>query len=152
MEEPFEVLFKKNEYKPFEYKGKIVSLADTFNVPIGKTKFVIKFEQVNSLWEQGIMIHSNEDTFSVNENECRSGFYLWQSASLSETEFIVKSSTGEFKVWNIWRLNNKPMQYGHNGAALYIEEIPNGKRYYCNDGSPDDDFDDLVFTIEKVQE
>jgi len=75
-------------------------------VPIGKTKFVIKFEQVNSLWEQGI----------------------------------------------IWRLNNKPMQYGHNGAALYIEEIPNGKRYYCNDGSPDDDFDDLVFTIEKVQE
>ena len=34
-----------------------------------------------------------------------------------------------------------------NGAAMYSEDIPNGKRYYCNDGVEDDDFDDIVFTV-----
>ncbi len=34
-----------------------------------------------------------------------------------------------------------------NGAAMYSEEIPNGKRYFCNDGVEDDDFDDIVFTV-----
>jgi hypothetical protein len=31
--------------------------------------------------------------------------------------------------------------------AMYSEEIPNGKRYHCNDGVEDDDFDDIVFTV-----
>ena len=34
-----------------------------------------------------------------------------------------------------------------NGAAMYPEDIPNGKRYFCNDGVEDDDFDDIVFTV-----
>jgi len=29
-----------------------------------------------------------------------------------------------------------------NGAAMYSEDIPNGKRYFCND-----DFDDIIFTV-----
>lgn len=37
-----------------------------------------------------------------------------------------------------------------NGAAMYSEEIPNGKRYFCNDGDEDDDFDDLIFTVTRV--
>ena len=34
-----------------------------------------------------------------------------------------------------------------NGSAMYAEDIPNGKRYHCNDGVEDDDFDDIVFTV-----
>lgn len=34
-----------------------------------------------------------------------------------------------------------------NGAAMYSEDIPKGKRYYCNDGVEDDDFDDIIFTV-----
>jgi hypothetical protein len=34
-----------------------------------------------------------------------------------------------------------------NGAAMYSEDIPNGKRYFCNDGVEDDDFDDIIFTV-----
>jgi hypothetical protein len=38
--------------------------------------------------------------------------------------------------------------YGHNGA-MYIEQKKNEKTLYnCNDGHPDDDFDDLIFKIE----
>ena len=50
----------------------------------------------------------------------------------------------------MWRINDGAMQYEHNGAAMYFEEIPNGKRYFCNDGYPDDDFDDLIFSIEII--
>jgi hypothetical protein len=34
---------------------------------------------------------------------------------------------------------------------MYVEEIPNGRKYYCNDGEPDDDFDDLIFTLEFME-
>lgn len=34
-----------------------------------------------------------------------------------------------------------------NGAAMCSEDIPNGKRYHCNDGVEDDDFDDIIFTV-----
>lgn len=36
-----------------------------------------------------------------------------------------------------------------NGAAMYSEDIPNGKRYFCNDGDEDDDFDDIIFTVKR---
>lgn len=34
--------------------------------------------------------------------------------------------------------------------AMYSEDIPNGKRYFCNDGVEDDDFDDIIFTVTRV--
>jgi hypothetical protein len=35
---------------------------------------------------------------------------------------------------------------------MIIEQLPNdGRRYHCNDGEPDEDFDDLVFRIERVE-
>lgn len=37
-----------------------------------------------------------------------------------------------------------------NGAAMYSEDIPNGKRYFCNDGVEDDDFDDIIFTVTRT--
>ena len=34
--------------------------------------------------------------------------------------------------------------------AMYSEDIPNGKRYFCNDGVEDDDFNDIIFTVTRV--
>jgi len=31
---------------------------------------------------------------------------------------------------------------------MIVEEIPSGRRYKCNDGRADDDFDEIVFRIE----
>ena len=33
--------------------------------------------------------------------------------------------------------------------AMYSEDIPYGKRYFCNDGDDDDDFDDIIFTVQR---
>ena len=45
---------------------------------------------------------------------------------------------------------SKSLESGHNGAAMIVEEIENGRRYRCNDGAPDEDFDDIVFTVQKI--
>ena len=37
-----------------------------------------------------------------------------------------------------------------NGAAMYSEDILNGKRYFCNDGDEDEDFDDIIFTVTRA--
>lgn len=150
MEEPFETLFERSNHEPIEYDGKIVSHADTVKIPIGRTKFIVRFEQVNSDWEQGIFV-KGQGPFTINKEVMATGFYLWHSTSPTIVECEAQSETGEFKVWNTWRVNGGPMQYGHNGAAMYFEEIPNGKRYFCNHGYPDDDFDDLIFTIEIIE-
>jgi hypothetical protein len=42
------------------------------------------------------------------------------------------------------------MRGKENGAAMYSEDIPNGKRYFCNDGDEDEDFDDIIFTVKRV--
>jgi len=35
---------------------------------------------------------------------------------------------------------------------MIVEEIESGFRYHCNDGYPDEDFNDIVFTIERCEE
>lgn len=42
------------------------------------------------------------------------------------------------------------MRSKENGAAMYSEEISNGKRYFCNDGDEDEDFDDIIFTVRRM--
>ncbi len=34
---------------------------------------------------------------------------------------------------------------------MIVTEMADGRRYACNDFDPDDDFDDLVFTVRRVQ-
>ena len=41
------------------------------------------------------------------------------------------------------------MNNGYFGAAMIVEEIENGRRYRCNDWEPDEDFDDIIFTVQK---
>ncbi len=53
-------------------------------------------------------------------------------------------------VMNIWDHGDGITQKWHNGGAMYFEESKNGKIYYCNDSHPNDDFNDLIFNIERI--
>src|SRR5262249_40623643 len=46
------------------------------------------------------------------------------------------------------RGGNGVMQSWHNRAAMLIDVLPDKRLYRCNDGHPDDNFDDVVFRIE----
>ncbi len=43
------------------------------------------------------------------------------------------------------------MHSWHNGAAIIVEPVPFGRRYRCNDGIANDDFNDLIFRLERVE-
>lgn len=56
----------------------------------------------------------------------------------------------EGKKVNCYVGSSQWMKGNENGAAMYSEDIPNGKRYFCNDGEEDEDFDDIIFTVKRV--
>ena len=142
----FEELFKSSNYQPIEYKGRKIQYGEA--IPENK-EYQITFESTNSNWEQGIFIRCDGTHFQINSQiEKLNTFWLWESENpKTNIVRILKKGKGELKVWNIWRINKGPMSYGHNGAALYTTDLANGKRFFCNDGHPDDDFDDIIFTI-----
>lgn len=69
----------------------------------------------------------------------------------SVQECILRNTDGVLRVWNVWDIGDGAVESGY-GTAMIVEQLPNGRRYRCNDGHPDDDFDDLIFRIEIVKE
>jgi len=141
-------LFQKANFNSIEYNGKVIRIADV--LPVTEIQqYELVFEETNSNWEQGIFVHSKKAHFLINNGiERINAFHLWHSENPTINKFkILKEGITELKIWNIWRIDKGPMVYGSNGGAVYFEEIENGKKYFCNDGYPDDDFNDLIFTI-----
>lgn len=142
----FEDLFRKSSGRPVDYKGQVVNLFDRLQVNDGQ-KIRVTFESAHGEWRQGIHL-STDGTFEVN-NQASTEIVLWQDTAPHEVVLKVHSKTGECLVMNAWDTGNGLMQRGHNGAAMIVEELPNGRRYRCNDGFADDDFDDIVFRLER---
>ena len=78
---------------------------------------------------------------------------LWLDKPFSSVEVVCHTRDGHIHVRNVW--NDGNMWHGidceHNGAGMLVEEIADGFRYCCNDGYPDEDFDDIVFRIERCE-
>jgi hypothetical protein len=134
-------------------------LADKFLVKDGDI-LVASIEKTNSEWCQGFSIDitgSCEMNGKIWEQGKGVKMIFWENATVFDPKHIViKIITKKDFVWiqNIWEstdyLGKKSIDSGHHGAAMIVEEIENGRRYRCNDGHPDENFDDIVFTIQKL--
>lgn len=142
----FEDLFNKSEGKPFIYHDREIKMSDRIILSSNKVSFNVEFVSVNSEWKQGIVFQTTGE-FEVNGQNLPNKIVLWQHTSPKEVEIIVKSKDKTIFIYNVWDTGDGAMHYGHNGGALFIEQVNVNKIYYCNDGHPNDDFDDLVFTI-----
>jgi len=141
-------LFEQSEFKPIIYKDKLIQLGDELPCPPIK-EFTITFESVSSEWQQGIILASKRAHFQLNRRiEKLNSIFFWHGEVPSENTLkILKAGRKPLSIWNMWRIDNGPMQYGHNGAAMHVQTLANGRRYHCNDGYPDEDFDDLIFRV-----
>jgi hypothetical protein len=143
----FEELFRKSHGQPVEYNGQLIHIFDRVRVKDGQVlKFT--FERCHSEWRQGISL-STDGCFEVN-NQRGKRVVLWYDTAPREVFLTVHTKKGECSLMNVWDHGDGVMHKGHNGAAMIVEELPSGRRYHCNDGFPDDDFDDLVFRLERV--
>ena len=152
-------LFIKSKGEPIEYKGKVLSRIDKFPVSNEDT-LLISIEKTNSENIQGVSIDIT-GSCEMNNKIWKKGkgviMILWENATKFNPKHIeMKIFTKKDFIWiqNIWEitshLGKKSIDYGRYGAAMIIEEIENGRRYKCNDWHPDENFDDIVFTVRKI--
>ncbi len=145
----FQSMFEESNAKSIRYKGKTLVQLDT--IPIqADSDFLLSLERVDSQWRQGVKLSVEGSIIFDGEEFKKKDLVLWESGVPSEIMFTVKPKKGGLKVWNVWKSRYGATEAWTNGAAMIVEEVEGGQRYHCNDGYPDDDFDDLVFTITKV--
>lgn len=146
----FENLFLKSKGQPVEYKGKTIQMVDRLPVVDGQQLRIV-FESANSDWRQGVHL-TTDVAFEINGQTVKQAVVLWQDTAPREVVLRIKSKNGECLIKNVWDVGDGVMHSWHNGAAMIVEERELYRRYRCNDGRADDDFDDLVFCLELVDQ
>ena len=109
-------------------------------------KININFLSADSIWKQGIIVKT-KGNFEVNGQKIPNKIILWEYSSPKEVELIIESKDNTLVVYNVWETQDGTIHYWHNGGAMYVEEKIRARIYHCNDGLPDDDFNDLVFEL-----
>jgi len=151
----FEEFFKTStDPNRIEYKGKVLVGADYLPVRDGDI-FRVTIESSDSEWKQGIRLRLDRGFIVVNDQRIpgQTGIVLWEDTCPGSVEFQVdlQGAEGVLIVYNAWDTGTGTVDAWHNGAAMLVQSIPEGRRYYCNDGHPDDDLNDLVFRIENTR-
>lgn len=166
----FDALFSSNTERPIKYKDRSIIRLDKYLVNDGE-KLKICIESTNSKCPQGLTIDitgSCEVKGKVYKKGKGIRMLFWADAELIDPkniEITVFTKKGHVVIYNIWEQTNKylvgtsanpiekeskSVEYWHGSAAMIVEEIENGRRYFCNDGQPDENFDDIVFTVQRV--
>lgn len=141
----FQDLFHQSRGQPVEYDGKVIRMSD--RIEIGKNiDIIINFDQVSSPWMQGVNLKT-KGYFLVEGERLEKSIVLWSDTAPVRPHISVFSTDGILWVKNVWDMGDGVMQSWHAGGAMIVEEIENVRRYLCNDGELDDDFDDLIFTL-----
>ena len=142
----FEDLFVASKGKPIVFNGRTLQLFDRIAISDNQ-EVTLKFESIGSDWRQGVRI-STDGSFEINNQKIRKSIVLWHDTAPPEVALRVHTNSGELRIINVWDTGTGLMQSGHNGAAMIVQLTPHGRRYQCNDGHPDEDFDDLIFILD----
>ncbi|MBC7251963.1 MAG: hypothetical protein H5T62_17000 [Anaerolineae bacterium] len=142
-----EIAGKKRLYnKAFTDRDDVV-LWDILPVEDGE-KLKLIFESKNSEWEQGVRLAC--DIGITGDGWTGKGVRLWYGHSPREVVFTCHTKDGFLSIYNVWDRGRGPESQKHSSGML-VEELPNGRRYRCNDIGFDTKFDKLVFRIERLE-
>lgn len=166
----FSELFFESKGQPINYNGKTLILSDKFPVKNGDT-LVISIEKTNSDFRQGLCVDITgycECDGEIFKQGKGIRMLFWEDTAPKQIKLRVFTDKDFVRVENIWERINSYLVNGANGeviektsksitsringAAMIVEEIENGRRYRCNDGVPDDDFDDIIFTVQRLKQ
>jgi hypothetical protein len=145
----FEKLFIETKGQPIIYKGKELKMVDRINLTSDKVALNVNFLSTDSKWKQGIVLQT-KGKFDINGQKLPTKIVLWEHTAPKQIQLLIESKDKVLVVYNVWETEDGTIHYWHNGGAMYIEEANSIRTYNCNDGYADDDFNDLIFTIEYV--
>jgi len=151
--------FIETKGMPFEHGGSLVQMLDRFPANFSEM-LMVTIESTNSQYPQGVGISEDVEIFGQRQKRA----VVFEQVSLPPEEREVKRSLlpftfevrccnrkGFLSFYNIAEVSGR-QSWWHGGSAMRIEVIPGGRRYRCNDFELDEDFDDLVFTVQRVNE
>jgi hypothetical protein len=141
----FQAMFLASDGQPIEYEGKLLKLVDSFALEDAKA-IRIQFENTNSEWRQGIAVDVDGELV-VNDQKIRKSIVLWEDTAPKRVDILVIGACQSATIYNVWDTGKGTIDAWHNGAAMIVHDLAGGKRYLCNDGHPDDGFDDIVFCV-----
>lgn len=159
----FDELFRGSMGNPVFYKGIPLLRMDKFPVKNGDI-LIASIEKTNDSDRQGFVIDIT-GYCEMNGEICKKGkrvrMAFWEDTMPKQVELKVFTKQDFVVIENIWEEETSYLAYGTekhskftnyrvNGAAMIVEEIENGRRYRCNDGAPDEDFDDIIFTVRRL--
>jgi hypothetical protein len=131
--------------RAFEGRDDVI-LWDVFRVQDGE-KLRLIFESINSDWKQGVWMMCDKG-IDVNDLHGKS-VDIWFDKSPTIVSFVCNTDNGFLSIYNIWDRGLGRNSQSHSSGML-IEDLPNGRRYRCNDIGFDTEFDKLVFMIERT--
>lgn len=143
----FESLFLESKGQPIMYNGKLLKMMDRIILPTINSYLKLTFINTNSVWKQGIYLDTNGE-FEINGEKFPKRIALWEHTAPKEVGLTVKSKDMQLIIFNVWETEDGTIHHWHNGGAMQIEEKQNCRIYNCNDGYPDDDFNDIIFKID----
>lgn len=144
----FQEEFLQSRGKPIYYNGRKLYLADKIELAQAK-ELLLQVLSTNAEQEQGVAI-SSDCLLKVGDSVGRK-FAFWEEYARAGIPIYKQSERPVYLwIWNIWKDSRGIMDAWHHGAAMYIEDLGAERIYHCNDGHPDDDFDDIVFKISGI--
>ena len=153
----FGEMFRESKGAPIMYNGVELVLYDTWDVK-DQDEFCFTFESVGSEWRQGVSIglgkpqsRRKRGEILANGQTLSKPFRVWQDSAPVSFNFVILKPITQLEIYNLWDRGDNLVLYWLSGAAIRIEQIENGRRYFCNDGHFDDKLDDLIFRIERVK-
>jgi hypothetical protein len=127
-------------------------MGDDFPLPRSEVRLKFKIVSTNSEWRQGFNLRTEGGLSITEKGKYHRGLVFWEDTAPKEYILYCRSKNKIVDVRNVWDVGKGGMDAGINGAAMWFEEIPNGRRYYCNDGHFDDDFNDIIFELTIVDD
>jgi hypothetical protein len=122
-----------------------VTLWEIFPV-VNNELICVVFEEANSLWRQGIWLKTDRG-LEINNELCPSAV-LWFDTAPRQVLCRCLTYDGCLSVYNVWDEGEGRRSQGWSSGML-VEELPNGRRYRCNDVGFDTRFDKLVVRVER---
>jgi hypothetical protein len=155
----FDALFTESRSRgePLWYNGNTLVRLDRWKANPGDV-FEVTIESTSSGHPQGVGASEDVEVFGQRVKRA----VIWEYFSLPSSErgkseaklpfvfqVIYRGRPGLLNFYNMTEYKGR-QEWWTRGHAMIVERLPGLVRYRCNDFDPDDDFDDLVFTVHKV--
>lgn len=99
------------------------------------------------------MTLATDGIIKMGIKDYKKGVIIPFDPSRPQLDFRIYTKEGKLWLWNSWQYRDTSgilhTSSQLNFAGMLVEQLSNGFRYKCNEGRDDDDYNDLIFRIER---